>query len=738
MAGRDHLPRESIDSSVQQMSDLVPVDGPSFRRTPGQQSTNTNVFSDDFSIDSVESPLFANHRRSISISSTNSSSTIGPRRPGGSATVSDYNMQLMLLEQQNKRRIVMARQQQEDTTENLQRSTSRHSLARSHVSTTDDEIVADPFADQPTSSQNDPARRSSIRKDIQALNRQSTISTTSTRSGFQAAPRAMSPYQGATGPSHPYGMYPQIGVSRSASVATTSTIRPDGPFRGRAAPSHPYGMYSQNVDYEEDLGDRPIPMGFPADEMQNRQESTPADEVGDIVGPDGHLEQLPPYSRYPDGIVRPTTGRGPASIASAMREPQESSHDESLLRSDASSRTLINVDSSEPLVPLSERNSRLMPFDEKLGRRGQRKCCGAPIWLLALLGLGMLIGALIGGVIGGVLGRRAAENHARKNAADKPNPSSHTPTVVTITETTDVSPFSGTPTNIAALPTGKYQVPWMIKNTSKFCIGASSYKDVKAWSCQIFTPLAIEVLGTIERSNVTLDQPSSNGSHLSYGAQLPYDVNPPQQGLQMIRDKEDLELGPALFFTTAFNKLVVVEEQQITMSKRSIDESIVNNGWNQQTNEATPGAKPWYCWWNQTQLEVFIYINETQAGSNPVTTSSTTSAPPPTATAGVGANGAPQNTATAGPHKRDLESRGSVIIGNYPRKVKVKENRVISTAPQAYCQQMQVNPDSSITPIANNIVQINEVKPGTGSTKRDMIYERDNYSGPCYCEWLTI
>lgn len=58
-------------------------------------------------------------------------------------------------------------------------------------------------------------------------------------------PRAQSPYQGATGPSHPYGMYPQdIGVARTPSVATTSTMRqPERSYSGPNGPTQPYGTY---------------------------------------------------------------------------------------------------------------------------------------------------------------------------------------------------------------------------------------------------------------------------------------------------------------------------------------------------------------------------------------------------------------------------------------------------------------------------------------------------------------
>ncbi|OKL62709.1 hypothetical protein UA08_01642 [Talaromyces atroroseus] len=718
MAGHNDGPRDSIDSSLPQMVDMVPADGSLFRPPHTRQSSNPNVFSDDYTIDSVDAPLFSNHRRSASISSLDSASTIEPRyhnlpKPGTESNSARANSR------PNQPPVVSPQQSEESLP--LHRTASY----RSEASTTPDEDAdLDPFTDDQSPSHTTTAaaanRPSSIRKDVTSMNRRSVVSTTSTRSGYNPLPRAMSPYRGATGPSHPYAMYPQVGVSRAASVATVSSIRrADSPMRGRTAPQHPYGMYPQIIDYEEDLGDQPIPVGFSAaGGLQSHQASSPeADDVGDIVGPDGHLEQLPPYSRYPDGVVRPMTGRGPASIASDMRGQSERYQDEpsapatATARPDASSRTLINVDSSEPLHPStsqSDRSSTLVEtMSEKINRKGRQKCCGAPIWLIVVLLMAMVVCALLGGVIGGVLGERAATRRAQSTGTA-------TASVVTVTYTSDVSPYTATPTGFAALPTGNYQVPWTTTNVSKFCIGASN--QMAAWSCQVMDPLSILVQGVIEASSVTVKEPGIQNDQFNYGAQLPYDIEPAKQNLSMMIDKEDPQLGPALFFQTLFNKLVIVEDTQDIQSKRSINErdSANSNGFVQGEN-AGNGAKPWFCWWNQTQIETFIYINQTQdtTGSSSPSSSSTQAIPVSTSAAGAGSS------------KRD-----TTIPGYYPRKVKIKENRVNPNAPQAYCQQMQVNSDNSVTPIHGQTFKINE-------SITTHAYSQQSSQVPCYCEWLT-
>ena len=135
-------------------------------------------------------------------------------------------------------------------------------------------------------------------------------------------PRAQSPYQGPTGPSQPYGMYPQdVSLARSPSVATTSTIRPpERAYSGPGGPTQPYGMYSQNTVPEDDqevAGMAPAMPGFPGNAQSQAQAvrrlGPDGEDADDLIGPDGYTEQLPPYSRYANGIP-PKVDPGAASF----------------------------------------------------------------------------------------------------------------------------------------------------------------------------------------------------------------------------------------------------------------------------------------------------------------------------------------------------------------------------------------------------------------------------------------
>lgn len=143
------------------------------------------------------------------------------------------------------------------------------------------------------------------------------------------------PYQGPTGPSHPYQMYSQdIRPARTLSIATTSTApmpRPESEYNGPTGPSHPYSMYPQN--FVEEPNPQPavpaIPVGFTnGPDPYQRRIGPEGEDVADMIGPDGHTEALPPYTRYPDEVYArkirdvesstPSSGSAEAGSSTAM------------------------------------------------------------------------------------------------------------------------------------------------------------------------------------------------------------------------------------------------------------------------------------------------------------------------------------------------------------------------------------------------------------------------------------
>lgn len=258
----------------------------------------------------------------------------------------------------------------------------------------------------------------------------------STSSRF-SMPRAMSPYTGQTGPSHPYAMYTQgTAMGRASSVSSTSTVRPVERSQITAPPpQHPYALYSQNTVPEEafdESGPIPpiIPIGFPGQEPVFHDRPVPVsrpDEVGDIIGPDGHTEQLPPYSRYPDALPPkheyPEHPAIPGTANPGTPNPAPVSPD-----SGVSEQTILAGQTSVAAAGAGTTGAAVAPneaaaapddpsggFKETLARRTNKKvCCGVPIWMFLLLGGVLVLGGAIGGVIGGLLGSEKGRSDATR------------------------------------------------------------------------------------------------------------------------------------------------------------------------------------------------------------------------------------------------------------------------------------------------------------------------------------
>lgn len=107
-------------------------------------------------------------------------------------------------------------------------------------------------------------------------------------------------------------------------------------------------MYSQNVVEDEPPMPRmqtAIPVGFPGINTGFHRQIGPDGEEQDIIGPDGHTEQLPPYTRYPE------EGPTKASMAAeASATPVESTANPMAASNDA---LLTNVAPPSPVSPMT-------------------------------------------------------------------------------------------------------------------------------------------------------------------------------------------------------------------------------------------------------------------------------------------------------------------------------------------------------------------------------------------------
>ncbi|TLS23952.1 hypothetical protein PpBr36_08117 [Pyricularia pennisetigena] len=487
-----------------------------------------------------------------------------------------------------------------------------------------------------------------------------SISTTS--SAFtDAAPvlvREQS-YQGPSGPSHPYTLYRQdIGLNRSLSVNTTSTARPSAeqPFLRSIGPVHPYGLYDQNtVGIDQIVAGSGLAggiVGFPgiATDSYRRRLGPDGEEIGGLIGPHGHTEELPPYTRYPDEqyarkvrdaealsslsspppsaqphvypqrrhdnlAQAPLPIPGAGGMGIAARNPEFDSIDD--LTSPALRHSSGSYTSAATLSQhgINTEAAAIVSENEKPAKRwratGKRRLCGIiPYWavLLALTGL-LVLGIILGAVVGTYAARRERDKEAPGGG-----PSPETPPLY------DATPIP-IPKDLPELPEGRFGMPLVIRQQPNICFNDTTH--ALAWSCSIIfgfgAAMTMDVKKESDKYSVSIganDSLTINNGLYAYGTQ-------PQviQGTHVLQTVVDLlepSRGPAWFKMLPFNKTVIVPENLLSATspntaarfRRALNPPVFGPNDFRHKFAAQPGDKPWICTWPDTLLEIFIYPNQ--------------------------------------------------------------------------------------------------------------------------------
>ncbi|KAM3074090.1 hypothetical protein ACMFMG_003087 [Clarireedia jacksonii] len=601
------------------------------------------------------------------------------------------------------------------------------------------------------------------------LARSSSVSTEST------IMRPESPYQGPSGPSHPYHMYPQESrLARTASIATTSTVpAPQERFyTGPSGPTHPYGMYPQSTVPESEADPipvAPIPVGFPGlNNDYQRRLGPEGEEAADLIGPDGHTEQLPPYTKYPENAlarkVRPSIQvpdpiAGAGGMGLATRNPEFASREElNSPDSRQSTRSMVSDSSSQHVnaaaMELSEK-----PQLKKWQITARKKLCNiVPVWVLVLI---LLMFVLFGIILGGVLGAlRPKHGGGPKHHDGNPNDGSNPKTVyATMTSTFDATPLSTVPANLPTLPVGTYQMPITTPSTAQSSCILTTVEN-SAWSCSIAnTPLEMSI-SDVETPNELKNKEMIIGfgqipiNFYPYGAQPP--IISTAQVLTLVNDSGYPGRGPAWFFQMSYNKMVVLPKESLSASSNS-KRGYRTAQFMGRKGIAQAGEQPWFCYWNGTLLETFIYVNETSSSAAAATSSAAWAAhtygtntyssnvPMSTQKSGNSSSGGPFS-GFGGPSDGPPSPR---FLSPYPKIYKVVERRIprgAQTVP-AYCVAHTIQGDGSASPILNSTGQpvtiyLNETEPTTVSPLADRsltitsLQERSE-DMDCGCVWLS-
>ncbi len=271
----------------------------------------------------------------------------------------------------------------------------------------------------------------------------------------------------------------------------------------------------------------------------------------------------------------------------------------------------------------------------------------------------------------------------------------------TMTTTFDASPITSAPPNLPTLPTGSYAVPISAPSAvQNSCL--SNTQQSPAWSCSVpMSQYTVEIEGIPGDGNgLDNNQISLTLGNTTFGGYYPYGTQPPVlkqiQQLHLVIDSQIPDRGPAWFFEMKYDKLVIVPEAglSVTNGKRDLEirdpSNYVTSDFAGKKSVAQPFDKPWFCYWNGTLLEAFIYVNLSSSAatqsSGPGTASQTSSTC--TSTAPTKTSQAPSSSTSSAQQLPKFPSA-------YPKVMKIEERRVPNSYPP-YCKLKRLSPVTCI------------------------------------------
>ncbi|KAM3512574.1 hypothetical protein MY11210_003749 [Beauveria gryllotalpidicola] len=564
--------------------------------------------------------------------------------------------------------------------------------------------------------------------------------TNANQTGGNGVPplRVEAPYRGPSNPVHPYGMYPQ----RTASNATDRSVRANRPssYTGPRGPTHPYTLYTQGTAAAPvEANQQAIPVGFTGlAAPYERQIGPDGEDIGDLLGPLGHTEELPPYSRYPEVAFSTKPAPGIATAVGSAPTPAQHAHDEEASGSGSTATTIVvpevqntaDVPQENPfasaddaLVPTISRQSRLSirtvstyrdnpssdetysekepEIQTKWQRRARKKLWGViPYWSICLVFVGLILGSVMGAVVGTVLTKSSSSND--KSSPSPAADSDHSPSPTAV----DIQPLPTVPTALLPLPIGAFSLPQLDGGGARrFCVSDAS--QLAAWSCNMaFRFYSIDIFADVnqpstERYNLTLKPINNTQSQLLWGTQPPLIKDPVK--LKLVNDSIDGDTrGPAWWSSVSYDKTVIVRENDLT-PKRKRDwvspglPAVLADVKSQKSRDVKPSYQPqpgdcmWVCTWPKTVLEILIYPgqNITASPSPSLTAATATTSPWP------GSTSSPNSDSNYG--NFDLDEMPLDPLSPYPRLLRMLERRVPNDEP-VKCFKYAMNRHGKIEP----------------------------------------
>lgn len=326
--------------------------------------------------------------------------------------------------------------------------------------------------------------------------------------------------------------------------------------------------------------------------------------------------------------------------------------------------------------------------------------------------------------------------------------------------------------------------------------------QVPAWSCDM-PPASLQVTisklgaGAPKTSNhaFSVQLPADAPHQFAYGTQPP--VFKPKNVMTLVTDFDDPHLGPAWFFQLNFDKIVVLPQEVLTVPstagrrRREVEEvdatavssapttdantlptssstssstastttpsAPATNNYSPddrpppiggyRRNIAAAGSTPWFCYFNGTLLETFVYPNATSQASEKWTSLYGAS---PTTASGYGKR-SDTSTPTSSSSTAGATSATEGLLPPYPKVIKIEERRMPrGNYDQPYCVQMRISGDGvTAVPVKGEdgnavVITLDESSGTTTSGKRDAAREvrawelgRRESLQDCHCGWVA-
>jgi hypothetical protein len=243
-----------------------------------------------------------------------------------------------------------------------------------------------------------------------------------------------------------------------------------------------------------------------------------------------------------------------------------------------------------------------------------------------------------------------------------------------------------------------------------------------------------------------------------YGTQPP--ILSTEENLYLVNDSDHMDMGPAWYFRAVYDKLVIVPENSLPPPTSDWRTKRRHDG-KQRKSVAEAGDKPWFCYWNGTILETFIYVNIPNPSAQPIATSAIASGygsgPVPT-TYTLSSNPGPSAAMPTTGASAAAPSSGTenpVLPLEYPKQIRIEERRESKDQPgyvPPYCIQMYINSNGCAVPYMDGgnapvEITLHEVEPvlhktlrrsvvdGFGVHESELIGRQQEQS--CDCVWQS-